>query len=121
MAASSPDLRPEDDDDERALNREVSYDSEIDQDDHDEADQSGSDSGEDSSSGREESKKQETPEKRKRRLKLKRLKKKAKQHAYEFSGLSDLAGVLFIEIMRVTDLPPERNSMFHRGISCDCC
>lgn len=51
-----------------------------------------------------------TNEKQRRRLKLARLKKKAKQAAYEFSGLSDLAGVLFLEIQKVSDLPPERNS-----------
>jgi len=51
-----------------------------------------------------------TNEKHKRRLKLARLKKKAKERAYEFSGLSDMAGVLFLEIQRVTDLPPEKNS-----------
>lgn len=51
-----------------------------------------------------------TNEKHKRRLKLARLKKKAKEAAYEFSGLSDLAGVLFLEIQKVSDLPPERNS-----------
>lgn len=114
MAASSPDLQPEgDDDDEHVREREDSFESDIDVDDRDEVDQTGSDSGDESSSGREELKKTETPEKRKRRLKLKKLKKKAKQHAYEFSGLSDLAGVLFIEINRVTDLPPERNSTSH--------
>lgn len=53
--------------------------------------------------------KSETPEKRKRRLRIARLKKKAKQRAYEFSGQSDIAGVLFLEIGKLTDLPPERN------------
>ena len=38
------------------------------------------------------------------------MKKKAKQRAYEFSGTSDLAGVLFLEVAKITDLPPERNS-----------
>lgn len=52
----------------------------------------------------------DTKAKHKRRLKLARLKKKAKERAYEFSGMSDLAGVLFLEIQRVCDLPPERNS-----------
>lgn len=51
----------------------------------------------------------ETPEKRKRRLQLARLRKKAQQRAYELTGSSDLAGVLFVEISKVTDLPPERN------------
>lgn len=54
---------------------------------------------------------QETPEKRRRRLKLKRLRRRAKRQAYKFSGgTSDLHGVLFLEITKVTDLPPERNS-----------
>lgn len=47
-----------------------------------------------------------------RRARIARLKRKAKQKAYEFSGSSDFAGVLFLEIAKVTDLPPERNSMF---------
>jgi len=53
--------------------------------------------------------KNETPEKKNRRLRLARLKRHAKQRAYEFSGLSDLDGVLFLEISRINDLPPERN------------
>ena len=53
----------------------------------------------------------ETPEKRKRRRRLARIRKQAKQRAYEFSRMSDVAGVLFLEISKITDLPPERNSM----------
>jgi len=60
--------------------------------------------------------KKETVEKKGRRLRLARLKKKAKQRAYEFSGLSDLDGVLFLEIGRITDLPPERNGTIHPSI-----
>ena len=55
----------------------------------------------------------ETSEKRKRRLKIAKIRRRATQRAYEFSGLSDLAGILFLEISRVTDLPPERNSKFN--------
>ncbi|KAK5136562.1 hypothetical protein LTR08_002906 [Meristemomyces frigidus] len=44
-----------------------------------------------------------------RRQKLKKLKRRAKAKAFEFSGMSDVAGVLFLEINKVTDLPPERN------------
>lgn len=47
--------------------------------------------------------------KRRRREKLKRLKRKSKLKTYEFSGMSDVSGVLFLEIHRITDLPPERN------------
>lgn len=49
-------------------------------------------------------------EKRKKRNRLARLKRKTKLKAYEFNGMSDVAGVLFLEIQRITDLPPERNS-----------
>jgi phosphatidylserine decarboxylase len=49
--------------------------------------------------------------KKKKRLRLARLKKKAKEHGYEFSSGSDLAGVLFVEIQKISDLPPEKNGM----------
>ena len=52
---------------------------------------------------------QEVIENRKKRLRLKRLKRKAKARAYEFSGGSDCVGIMFLEIGRITDLPPERN------------
>lgn len=55
----------------------------------------------------------EAVEKRKRRLRLKRLKKKVKARAYEFSGGSDCVGIIFLEIGRITDLPPERNGMWN--------
>ena len=44
-----------------------------------------------------------------RRRRLRRLRRKSKRKAYEFSGMSDVAGVLYLEINRITDLPPERN------------
>ena len=49
-------------------------------------------------------------EKRKRRIKIKRLKKRAKARAYEFTGGTDVVGIVFLEICKITDLPPERNS-----------
>ena len=51
-------------------------------------------------------------EKRKRKLRIKRLKKKAKARAYEFTGGTDVVGIVFLEIGKITDLPPERNSTF---------
>jgi len=48
--------------------------------------------------------------KRKRKLKLARLRRKTKARAYEFSGGSDVLGMAFLEISRIVDLPPERNS-----------
>lgn len=53
-----------------------------------------------------------TPEqkaKKRRRLRIARLKRKAKERGYEFTGGNDVAGVLFVEIQRITDLPPEKN------------
>jgi phosphatidylserine decarboxylase len=55
-----------------------------------------------------------TPEqkaKKRRRLRLARLKRKAKERGYEFTGGNDVAGVLFVEIQRISDLPPEKNGM----------
>ncbi|OQN95619.1 hypothetical protein B0A48_18218 [Cryoendolithus antarcticus] len=51
----------------------------------------------------------EEARKKRRKAKLKRLRHKSKLKAYEFSGMSDVAGVLFLEINRITDLPPEKN------------
>jgi phosphatidylserine decarboxylase len=60
-----------------------------------------------------ESKRAEKREKRRKRLRLAKLRKKAKQMSgYEYSSNGDVAGVLFLEIQRITDLPPERNGMY---------
>ncbi|KAJ4356600.1 phosphatidylserine decarboxylase [Didymosphaeria variabile] len=57
-----------------------------------------------------ESKKAEKREKRRKRLRLARLKKKAnKLRSYEFSDKTEVAGVLFLEISKIIDLPPEKN------------
>ncbi|KAI1006660.1 Phosphatidylserine decarboxylase proenzyme 3 [Podosphaera aphanis] len=53
--------------------------------------------------------KSETPDKRKRRLRLKGLRKQKDISAYEFSGTGEVVGIIFLEISKVTDLPPERN------------
>ncbi|KAJ5197792.1 Phosphatidylserine decarboxylase-related protein [Penicillium cinerascens] len=55
--------------------------------------------------------KPEIVEKRRRRLRLARLRRKSlAARAYQFSGSgSGVQGIVFIEIIRVTDLPPERN------------
>jgi phosphatidylserine decarboxylase len=54
-------------------------------------------------------------EKRKRKLRLKRLKRRAKARAYEFTGGTDVVGIVFLEIGKITDLPPERNSKLMRS------
>jgi phosphatidylserine decarboxylase len=58
----------------------------------------------------EESEKPEAAEKRKKRLRLAKIKKKATLRAYEFSDKSEVAGVLFLEVVKILDLPPEKNS-----------
>ena len=48
--------------------------------------------------------------KRRKKLKLARLRRKVKSKTgYEYSSNGDIAGVLFLEIQKCTDLPPERN------------
>ena len=59
-----------------------------------------------------ESKKAEKRERRRKKLRMAKLKKKVKEHTYEFSEKSEVAGVLFLEIVKVTDLPPEKNGVF---------
>ncbi|CAP92613.1 Pc13g15440 [Penicillium rubens Wisconsin 54-1255] len=53
----------------------------------------------------------EVGEKRRRRLRLARLRRKSlAARAYQFSGSgTGVQGIVFMEIVRVTDLPPERN------------
>lgn len=53
----------------------------------------------------------EVAEKRRRRLRLRRLKRKSlAARAYQFSGAGNsVQGIVFMEIVRITDLPPERN------------
>ncbi|KKY20826.1 putative phosphatidylserine decarboxylase [Phaeomoniella chlamydospora] len=49
-------------------------------------------------------------EKRKRKRRLARLRRRSIAiRAYEFTGNSDVAGIIFAEVVKVTDLPPERN------------
>lgn len=57
--------------------------------------------------------KPEIVEKRRRRLRLARLRRKSlAARAYQFSGSgTGVQGIVFVEIVRVTDLPPERNGM----------
>lgn len=52
---------------------------------------------------------------KRRRLRLARLRRKSlAARAYQFSGSgTGVQGIVFMEIVRVTDLPPERNCMNH--------
>lgn len=53
--------------------------------------------------------KPETVEKRKRRMRIRGLKKRKAYQLYEFCGDSHMVGIVFLEIGKVTDLPPEKN------------
>ncbi|KAI9886952.1 MAG: hypothetical protein M1823_001244 [Watsoniomyces obsoletus] len=92
MAAVSPDAEEDENDD-----------GEEDEDDEDEGAEPTSDETDDPS-------KPESMEKKKRRLRLAKLRRrKKKTRAFEFMGGSDVVGIIFLEISRITDLPPERN------------
>lgn len=52
----------------------------------------------------------EKAEKRRRRLRIKGLKKRRRDNPYAFNNSSsDVVGIIFLEISKITDLPPESN------------
>lgn len=53
--------------------------------------------------------KPENIEKRRRKIRLRGLRKKKQATGYEFSSESEVVGIVFLEIGKITDLPPERN------------
>ncbi|POR38412.1 Phosphatidylserine decarboxylase proenzyme 2 [Tolypocladium paradoxum] len=58
----------------------------------------------------EDASKPETAERRRRRLRIKGLKRRRRQNPYAFNnGYSDVVGIIFLEICKITDLPPESN------------
>lgn len=99
IAAVSPGGEEEDEDEEE-LARLESAETDVNE-----------DKDEDTSDETDDPSKPEVTEKRKKKLRLKRLKKKTKARAYEFTAGSDWVGIVFIEVGKITDLPPERNSM----------
>ncbi|KAL8933464.1 MAG: hypothetical protein Q9211_005771 [Gyalolechia sp. 1 TL-2023] len=98
IAASSPGPESED---MNEFGRSESNDQNEDEDD-DEKDLETSDETEDPS-------RLDVSEKKQKKLRLKRLKRKTKARAYEFTGGTDVVGIVFVEICKITDLPPERN------------
>ncbi|USW46765.1 Putative C2 domain, EF-hand domain, EF-hand domain pair, EF-Hand 1, calcium-binding protein [Septoria linicola] len=96
----------DDDDDEEILRRMNSSNlDDLDEEDDDEKEPSDeTDDGTRTPLGSSEEK-----QRHRRRRKLRRLRRKKKTSAYEFGAASDVAGVLFLEVNRVTDLPPEKN------------
>ncbi|KAF2646239.1 hypothetical protein P280DRAFT_464476 [Massarina eburnea CBS 473.64] len=103
MSFTAQSSSPDDDDDDDLL-RADSADADDNDNDNDQ------DEDESSDDVLDESKKAEKKEKRRKKLRLARMKKKAnKMRAYEFSGRTEVAGVLFLEIAKIVDLPPEHN------------
>ena len=102
LTAVGPD-EESDDDDDTSLTQMDSLD--LDDEDDDDADEK-----EDTSDETDELSKTERAEKRKKKLRLKRLKRKTKARAYNFGRGTDVVGIVFLEISRINDLPPERNS-----------
>ena len=102
-------LSPEDESDmEEDLSRLDSLDLEDEDEDEEEIDEKNPETSDETDDPAKPAKTEK--EKRKRRLRLKRLKKRAKARAYEFTGGTDVVGIVFLEICKITDLPPERNS-----------
>jgi phosphatidylserine decarboxylase len=95
---------PDEEDDEALLRMESGENEENEEGEEDEE--------ESSDEAQDESKKAEKREKRRKKLRLAKLKRKAKLRAYEFTDRTEVAGVLFLEITKITDLPPERNSTY---------
>ena len=94
----------EDDDEDEEISRLDSQDLEEEEDDDADPDPDTSDETDDPA------KPGKAEKKRRRKLKLAKLKRKTKARAYEFSGGSDVVGMIFLEVSKVFDLPPERNS-----------
>ena len=103
---SDPEQDDDEDDDEELLRRMNSSNlDDLDEEDDDEKEPSDeTDDGTRTPLGTSEEK-----QRHKRRRKLRRLRRKKKTSAYEFGATSDVAGVLYLEVNKVTDLPPEKN------------
>ena len=102
-------ISPEDDSDgEEDLARLDSLDLEDEDEDDDEVDEKNPETSDETDDPTKPTK--AAKEKRKRRLRMKRLKTRAKARGYEFTGGTDVVGIVFLEICKITDLPPERNS-----------
>ena len=112
VVAETPGDDDEDEDDEEdILNRLNSRDlDDVDEEDDDEEEKEPSDETDDGTKTPGGTVDENSKRARRRAKKIAKLRRKNKLKAYEFSGMSDVAGVLFLEINRITDLPPEKNS-----------
>ena len=100
-----------DDDDEEASSQMRTHIDDVDEGSEDDDDDDFDDEEEDEADGaRTPCGANEEKTKRRRRMKLKRLRRKKNLRAYQLNEASETAGVLYLEINRITDLPPEKNS-----------
>ncbi|CAG7559284.1 unnamed protein product [Fusarium equiseti] len=82
-------------------NQDSPSDEDDDEFDEDDSDSSDSDSGDDQ---------EQDPVKRKRRLRIRGLKKRRRNKPYAFASDGfDVVGVIYLEVVKITDLPPESN------------
>ncbi|KAJ4006889.1 phosphatidylserine decarboxylase [Fusarium irregulare] len=82
-------------------NQDSPSDDDDDEFDEDDSDSSESDSGDDQ---------EQDPVKRKRRLRIRGLKKRRRNKPYAFASDGfDVVGVIYLEVVKITDLPPESN------------
>ena len=105
-------IQADDGDSEDNLARLPSVDTNADEDSDAGMDDAGKD--EETSDETEDQTKLGVSDKKRKRKKLKMLRRKSRAiRAYEFTGKdSDVSGIIFLEIDRITDLPPEKNSKF---------
>lgn len=103
--------QPDDGEDDLSARLDSTGSDSDDLDDQDNSDEQGDN--DDPKNGEAGTDSQSTPgasERKKRRLRLAKMKKKNRaRRAYEFSASSDVAGVLYLEVVKAVDLPPERN------------
>ena len=107
LAVSSPGSESDEDDD---LIRLEGLETQEDDDDDEKEDETSNET--------DDPNKPEVVAKRRRKLRLKRLRRKTKARAYEFTGGTDVVGIVFLEIGKITELPPERNSKRYLRIPC---
>jgi phosphatidylserine decarboxylase len=106
---------------EDSMSRLPSHDTNADEDtdaeaeDEEAVDETGKD--EETSDETEDQTKPGLSEKKKKKRKLKMLRRKSRAiRAYEFTGKdSDVSGIIFLEIQKIKDLPPEKNSEYKKS------
>ncbi len=98
-----------DDEEDEGLSRATTIDEEFDADEGGEGDEDPDTSDETDEPLSKAATKASKKEKKKRKARLRR--KSIAVRAYEFvGGVGDVSGIIFMEIGRISDLPPERNS-----------